>query len=134
MQIKNISYSESVRKISISGEKWERLSIEAEVTEHEDETKAATELRQKVREFLSSEDDGKPYNVFDHITNEQPKPDAKESRIEMFIKEIQECDKISDKTLLGVEVGLLSYEGAANSDARIKSAYDFKMIQLQQNK
>lgn len=55
-----------------------------------------------------------------------------DKRVETIIGDIELCASINDINAVGVQVGLIAYESAANSDPRIKAAYDLKMIQLKQ--
>lgn len=55
-----------------------------------------------------------------------------DKRIETIIADINECTAIDSKTGLGVQIGLIAYRDAADSDPRILAAYDLKMIQLKQ--
>lgn len=50
-----------------------------------------------------------------------------------IISDLNKCTVIDEKNSLGVQVGLLSYESTANSDPRIKEAYEAKLAELSKN-
>lgn len=64
------------------------------------------------------------------LNESHPSMQPKESRIDILIKEIQECSQISELNQYGREVGLVVYEKEANENAASRAAYDLKMMEL----
>jgi len=59
------------------------------------------------------------------------KPDPRESRVQMFINEINACTALFEINSKGVQVGLIAYEKVGTHDLEIRAAYDKKLKSLQ---
>lgn len=126
-----ITYSESIETFhSLGLKKWRRAEMSATIDPNENPLDCLAELKRDVQSFLQSPPE---VPIEDALSGVLPQPvDHKEKRILERIMDIEACTSVSNINGFGAETGLLAFEKTANEDARIKAAYDLKMIQLKQ--
>lgn len=106
------------------------IGIERQTLPGEDEVAAILSARQKILSAFNAIDSGVP-NYSSIPGHPQQSPiDQQEQMVQEKIKEIEGCNVISEINRLGKETGLLAY--ANETEARIKAAFEFRMLQLNQ--
>jgi hypothetical protein len=124
MTIKTIEYSSS---LMVHEGLWRKLSWIAEIEPTDDPETETENLKNRVESLQEK------FGVIPvHDIREALPVNQVDKRVETIIGDIELCAAIHDINAVGVQTGLLAYESAANSDPRIKAAYDLKMIQLKQ--
>lgn len=64
------------------------------------------------------------------IETKQVEDEPINTRIQTLINDINNCTVVDEINAFGAQVGLIAFEGAANSNEEIRVAYDFRMKQL----
>lgn len=126
MTIDRIKYTTQIDNYGVP--QW--IGVEATIDSSiEDFEQCFLELKSKVDSLPLKFNEPRKVSVDEALGK---KPDPKEVWVKSMIEEIEKCNSIDVKNQFNVQIGLLSYESAANSDARIKTALDLRMIQLKQ--
>lgn len=71
-----------------------------------------------------------PEIVWSEIKPQSNENEPVDKRIAAIIEDINQCTEIYSTGSFGVEIGLIAYEDAANSNPVIKAAYDLRLKQL----
>lgn len=125
MKAKNISYSESVESVNEFGlKRWRKSSIEVD-PENDTPEDADTFAKSFVKSSLST-----PVTI-EQIPEVQRREVVKSpNTIEAFIADINACNSVDEKNILGVQVGLISFKELSSMNPKLQEAYDNRLKEL----
>lgn len=121
IEVNKMTVGKSIERFGL----WDKLDIDVSAPANQSPEQTYQEANELVCKLLKiNTESGSP------VTIVQVEGDIIDKRVQEIIHDLNQCTEIHSIGQFGVEIGLIAYEDAANSNEEIMTAYQLKLKQL----